>query len=75
MGGEEPCRIVEPWAPSEVEVRTEGSKRKGWEKLVTEEHTLPHLPVTVPVTVPGAVHARLTYPSNPGRWTVVPFHR
>lgn len=74
MGGEEPCRIVEPWAPSEVEVKTE-RRGEGGKRLVTEEHALPHLPVTVPITVHGAVHTRLTYPSNPGRWTVIPFHR
>lgn len=47
-----------------------GAGRRG-ERLASEEHLLLHVPVTVPVSI----RKHLTsYPGNPGRWAVVPFH-
>lgn len=62
--------------PSQVEVRMGRREAGGGERLGSEEHALLHMPGTVPITVPGAVPTHLTsYPSNPGRWIVIPFHR
>lgn len=48
------------------------SEEWGGERLGSEEHSLLHVPITVPTSV--CKHLA-SYPSNPGRWTVIPFHR